>query len=154
MERWQLEAIGEAGEPLLPPGRWPMTAAELHRIAVADFPASRSRPALWSRFLALQTELGDTAVEFWVGGSMLSTKLDPKDVDVCAVLRSDRVRVPSGRRREDFLTDLAYEIGERVGVDLKLIFDDERDTAGARWEAWMAGKPWLRSPARGLAVIR
>lgn len=153
---WQLEALGVAGVPLLPPGRWPLTPAELHRIAVEAFPESRTRRTLWRRFGVARRALARVAREIWVGGSFLSTKENPKDIDLLAVLRSDRLLVPPQRTRTEYLTNCAHALGHACGVDLTMLFEGDYAGLGG-WQRWIeAGKPWIRTTqpqARGIAVV-
>ena len=152
LEDWQLEALGDAGAPLLPPGRWALTAAELHRLAVEAFPESRTRRDLWDRFKRTRTVLRHVAREIWVGGSFVSTKLNPKDIDLLALLWSDRLHVPRHVKREHYM----YAVGPALGVDLTAKFDDDA-TGLDSWQRWIQyGKPYLRTAkttGRGVAIV-
>ncbi len=141
--------------PLLHPGRWPMSVGELHALAVDAFPGSSSRPELWQRFERARRDLSYIARELWVGGSFVSSKLEPKDIDLLAVLRLDRAPPPEGSL-EEFLTNTRYILSEKFELDLGVIY--EGDTRrGDRWCKWIEyGKPYLRTEAtadRGVAVV-
>lgn len=141
--------------PLLPPGRWPMSFDELRALSVNAFPGSSSRPKLWQRFERARRDLAYIARELWVGGSFVSSKLEPKDIDLLAVLRLDRSPPPEGSL-EEFLTNARYILSEKFELDLGVIY--EGDTRrGDRWCRWIEyGKPYLRTdsmPNRGIAVI-
>ena len=57
---------------------------EIAKYFVADFPESKTRPVLYNHFLHYATDLShvlNQAVHQWLGGSFISTKLDPNDID-------------------------------------------------------------------------
>lgn len=142
--------------PLLSPGRRLLTVNELHAIAVAAFPESRVRPVLWATFERTRCALAPLVRELWIGGSFVSSKQEPADIDLLAVLRLDRIQPPRDQRLDEFLTNAAYNLGLPLGVDLTLIFEGD-EKRGARWCEWIEwGKPYLRTDStsnRGVAVI-
>lgn len=146
--------------PLLPPGRWPLGVEDLRQLTVDAFPRSARRPALWAAFERAWRALAPLAREIHVGGSFVSSKLDPVDIDLLAVMRRDRFPSPAGcRPREvrEFLESAGFILGEHLGVDLTLAF--EGDVAKLeRWLRWIEwGKPYLRTEAtvnRGVALLR
>jgi len=132
-----------------------MSVGELRALSVDAFPGSSSRPELWQRFERARKDLSYIAWELWVGGSFVSSKLEPKDIDLLAVLRLDRAPPPEGSL-EEFLTNTRCILSERFELDLGVIY--EGDTRrGDRWCNWIEyGKPYLRTdstPNRGIAVI-
>jgi hypothetical protein len=69
--------------PLLNPGLHAMSAADLKKLVVDDFPLSERREALWNNFIAIAEHLKKLQIrcEIWVDGSFLTKKIDPDDVD-------------------------------------------------------------------------
>jgi len=68
----------------LPPGPHSATAGEIERVLVADFPASSTRRPLFDGWRVL-CEAVETIVPIdaqWIGGSFVSTKPDPADIDL------------------------------------------------------------------------
>jgi hypothetical protein len=143
--------------PLLRPGRTPLTVEDLRRLAVDAFPTSGARPALWAAFMRARLALAPLVSEIQVGGSFVSSKLQPKDIDLLAVLRPDCLPPPRDQRLDEFLQTAGYILGEHLGVDLALVYegDDARLDRWLRWIEW--GKPYLRTELtqnRGVAVVR
>ena len=72
----------------LPAGRHPASPAEVHASLVAPFPSSAHRPAIhawWNRHLASLRWLAHVTRQ-WIGGSFVSEKLEPADIDVCTFM--------------------------------------------------------------------
>jgi hypothetical protein len=149
-ERWNGRA-DPGFEPLLPAGMHALTRQELHRIAVAAFPCSSSRSRLWSaldRFLD-QIERLVVAREVWVGGSFLSFKPDPGDVDLVVVLKLGRILTLTPAHAvelEDTLEDArSWGVEPRVALEEDLVL-----------RAYLQGLLGFcedRRRARGIAVL-
>lgn len=83
----------------LPPGRHPTTLAEIacQYVDHARFRSSLTRRDVWSGFLSYvaawelaERELGgQVVIAWWIGGSFISAKRNPEDVDVTPVLDQD-----------------------------------------------------------------
>jgi hypothetical protein len=72
----------------LPGGRHSATSAEMHAALVAAFAVSVRRPAIfdwWQRHLASMRWLTQVSRQ-WIGGSFVSAKDEPADIDVCTFL--------------------------------------------------------------------
>ena len=118
-----------------------------HLVARGRSYTSTARPALWVTFERALRVFTPVAREIWVGGSFVSSKLEPEDIDIMAVLRPDRLPPPRDQRLEEFLTNTAYALGEPLGVDLKLVYEGDSLRA-SRWHRWIEwGKPYLRTDA-------
>jgi hypothetical protein len=69
--------------PILPAGFHKMTAQEMERTFVSNFPLSQRREALWKSLTFVLDALRDLKItcDVWVDGSFLTKKIDPDDVD-------------------------------------------------------------------------
>ena len=75
----------------LPPGRWGATLDEIQNRFAADSPSRRAE--VWGEFLqalALIRTVGRVS-RVWVGGSFISVKEEPGDVDVVFFVRADQI---------------------------------------------------------------
>ncbi len=57
---------------------------EIVKYFVVDFPESTTRPTLYNHFVHYMTNLNhvlNQSVQQWLGGSFISTKLNPNDID-------------------------------------------------------------------------
>ncbi|WP_150208447.1 DUF6932 family protein [Streptomyces venezuelae] len=78
---------------LLPPGRYPASLSHLERayVSAPGFADSSTRRHLWEEWQChraiVEAETGDIA-RTWLGGSFVSAKLDPGDIDVTYLLHS------------------------------------------------------------------
>lgn len=81
----------EEFSPLLPPGFYPKTLAELRVMCVDAFPLSKTRPAIMGGLEKLIAILVSEKIvgEIWVDGSFLSEKIDPDDVDIVLCVTAD-----------------------------------------------------------------
>lgn len=76
---------------LLPPGRYSASLEELHALLVASM-GSPTREELWEeweRHRAVVSAFAGEITRVWVGGSFVSAKPDPSDVDVTYLLRAE-----------------------------------------------------------------
>ncbi len=103
-----IEAWYSPGVPLLPRGRHRTSMEDLYSLTVAEFPMSRTRAKLWEAFARLHRELRRPMRGYWICGSFLSMKLNPKDIDVLLVLRADRSTPSRAESLEWYETSLAY----------------------------------------------
>lgn len=69
--------------PLLNPGLHTMSAGDLKKLVVDDFPLSKRRQALWDNFVAIAAHLKNLKIpcDIWIDGSFLTKKIDPDDID-------------------------------------------------------------------------
>lgn len=76
--------------PLLGRGIHPFKPHELRRLTVEAFANSRQRPFLFERFLTYLDRLRATGLDFeiLIGGSFLTKKLNPHDIDLIIVYDS------------------------------------------------------------------
>lgn len=85
--------IEDEFEPLLSEGLHPHSLSELRALCVEDtrFSQSTTRAELMDRLESVIAKLNDHDIvgEAWIGGSFLTAKLDPEDVDLC-------LRIPGG----------------------------------------------------------
>jgi hypothetical protein len=102
----------------LPPGRFRMSIVEIEAAWVHAplFSTSRSRPHIWGHWqrAAQALEAAVPVCAAWLGGSFLSDKLDPGDLD-CVWIVEDEVL---GRARRDSLKRdlLAYFATSKLKV--------------------------------------
>ncbi len=75
--------------PLLPGGLHAVTVDRLRELCLTPFGLSQSRPVLMENLAAVIAELIRLGVpgELWVDGSFLTSKLEPKDVDMALRIR-------------------------------------------------------------------
>lgn len=71
---------------LLPPGAFLCDESFFHSHFVEGFPNSKTRRQLLKSFVDLRSQMKslNIAATLWVGGSYVTAKLDPKDIDVVA----------------------------------------------------------------------
>lgn len=72
----------------LPPGRHNAAPVDVHAALVATFPSSVRRPGIfawWERHLAALRWLIAVNRQ-WIGGSFVSVKPEPDDIDVCTFM--------------------------------------------------------------------
>jgi hypothetical protein len=74
--------------PLLPDGLHPMSLAAIEELCVIRFPLSMTRPAIMSGFRQTVKRIVDCGIggELWINGSFLTKKIDPADIDFCAMI--------------------------------------------------------------------
>jgi hypothetical protein len=68
----------------LPPGRYRASQEEAHARFVAPYAAANPRHALWDEWRTVNQLLKDTVgtvCAAWIGGSFLSGKQEPDDID-------------------------------------------------------------------------
>lgn len=97
----------------LPPGRYRATLTEVHARFVdhADFAGSATRGAIWDGFVAYMAawrEVEDTLADVlggrplvmsvWLGGSFISGKLDPHNVDLTMIIDGELAESCSGKQ--------------------------------------------------------
>lgn len=100
----------------LPPGRFPATITEVQ----AQFVTTPRREKVWADFLDVTSVLlstGEPVCAAWIGGSFLSTKPDPGDVDVVYWIRQDVLASPPDDLRY-ILGDLTTHRVRRDGFDV------------------------------------
>jgi hypothetical protein len=75
---------------LLPPGRYATSIDELHATFVASTTSTARREIWeeWTNHRAMVEALAGEITRMWVGGSFVSSKADPSDVDVTYWLRA------------------------------------------------------------------
>lgn len=68
----------------------PVTLAKMHDRFVGQFPRSVERPVIWKGWMNHRTALSALNVPYvtMVGGSYLTAKTEPKDIDICIVFDS------------------------------------------------------------------
>ena len=83
--------------PLLPEGLHQKTLDEVQILCVNAFPCSTSRARLLAGLWTLVNILATDGIcgELWVGGSFLTQKLNPRDVDVVLKLADVTARSPT-----------------------------------------------------------
>ncbi len=82
---------------VLPPGRWPASWDEFVRV-FAPSGSSRLRRAVmedFDTFARLQREAGLVVSSYWVNGSFVTTKANPNDVDVVALVNGSSASRPA-----------------------------------------------------------
>lgn len=112
---------GGAGFP--PPGRVRMNWDEAHTALVANpaFGASTTRADLWDQLASYLTQfaevietnrrdvVGDGLIHhLWLGGSFVSTKVDPQNIDVAVCIDDDVRERFKGRPGSKFLREHAF----------------------------------------------
>lgn len=103
-------------EGFLPPGRFPATLTEI----AAQLATTPRRQKVWDDFLDVTSVLmgeGQPICAAWIGGSFLSAKPDPGDVDVVYLIRRD-VLVAPPRNFEVILGDLMTQRLRADGFDV------------------------------------
>jgi hypothetical protein len=77
---------------LLPSGVYPCTESEFVIRFVDSFPDSCTRPDIWEGFSMFREEIATAlSATQWVGGSFVSAKLNPHDVDVVTYASKDTI---------------------------------------------------------------
>ena len=116
---------GPAFASLIPPGMRTMSAGELVAVAVNPFPESKTRRGLWQAFECWRADLEAREVvsEIWLAGSFLSTKPEPRDLDVVLILHADRVEAMADDAISGFDGALAEAIAG--GISPSLAFDQD-----------------------------
>ncbi|WP_067964182.1 DUF6932 family protein [Nocardiopsis trehalosi] len=113
---------------LLPPGRYTADLDTLHDrlVSAPGFTASATRAPIWAEWelhrAAVEAEAGEIT-RLWLGGSFVSGKLDPADVDVTYLLRAaafDRLQRDELRSLDD-LTDRTWCVERGMRVDAYLL---------------------------------
>lgn len=109
---------------LLPPGRYAVTLEELHEELVAH--GSVVRRELWDEWVqhrAIVEAIAGEITRLWVGGSFVSGKTDPSDIDVTYLLRAEAYdRLDSEALADlDDLTLRAWCVEHHMRVDAHLI---------------------------------
>jgi hypothetical protein len=77
----------------LPPGRHAATTAEIEAALVDAFPASARRRPLFEQWRTLNAAIEHFVAirEQWLDGSYVTTKLDPRDVDVVSIVNGSEL---------------------------------------------------------------
>ncbi|CAL9511421.1 DUF6932 family protein [Streptomyces sp. enrichment culture] len=110
---------------LLPPGRYAASLDELYTVLVASTD-SAVRREIWGEWTTHRTlveaQAGQVA-RMWVGGSFVSTKPDPGDIDVTYLVEA---RIYDDLDRETLvdladLTDAAWCVEQEMRVDARLL---------------------------------
>ncbi|MFE2375467.1 DUF6932 family protein [Streptomyces sp. NPDC059398] len=113
---------------LLPPGRYAAGIDQLHArfVASPDFAESATRKQLWAEWeqhrLIVDAVTGGVS-RLWLGGSFVSGKLDPGDIDVTYLLRAqtfDRLDRESLASLDE-LTDRAWCVKHNMRMDAYLV---------------------------------
>ena len=84
---------------VLPPGRWTVSRAEFIQ-AFAPRGTSRMREAIlkdFDTFARLQRQSGLVVSSYWVNGSFVTTKANPNDIDVVAIVDASQTGSPDSR---------------------------------------------------------
>lgn len=84
-----LQDVG-AGYEVLPPGRYLTTFEEIGESFVPD--SNASREAIWTEFVNATEFYRETIGEIfsvWIGGSFVTSKDTPSDIDVTYLIKSD-----------------------------------------------------------------
>jgi hypothetical protein len=78
-------------EPLFPPGLNTVTTDELRSICVDAFPLSATRKAIFQNLLEVMQRLADNSIvgDLWVDGSFVTSKFNPRDVDIVLCVSFD-----------------------------------------------------------------
>ncbi len=88
--------------PLLPPGLHEMSACDLKKMVVDQFPSSKRRAMLWDNLMnivAAPLEALEVRSKVWLCGSFVSEKIDPSDVDFVVVVPIDILQGSSAAQR-------------------------------------------------------
>ncbi|KPN16319.1 DUF6932 family protein [Arthrobacter sp. Edens01] len=159
----------------LPLGRYSTSPDQARAVLVDDpqFASSATRPGLWenletylAEFLYLEEKYahllpGPLLDRIWLGGSFVSTKLDPRNVDVTLIINKEAKDVLKGRQGAGLFTRSRASVLSKYGVSplylnykpvvsvfkLDELEDDERTYLAARgaWDDW-----WQRRRQSGL----
>lgn len=151
MPNYGVDANDHGFAPLLPPGMCRMTRDDLHRVAVAAFASSSTRTALWTafeRFLASLARLGASG-ECWVGGSFVSRKPDPCDVDFVVILNMEWVLALDPGQRFDL--EEALDDAGSWRLDVSVMFDGDL-ILRAYWQG-VLGFGRTGTSVKGIAVV-
>lgn len=103
-------------EGFLPPGRFPATFDEVQ----SSLLTTARRREVWEDFLDVTTVLmstGEPVCAAWLGGSFVSAKPDPGDVDVVYLIRHDVLMSPSQELRT-IVGDLTTQRLRQDGFDV------------------------------------
>lgn len=113
----------------LPPGRWGATLDEIQNRFAAD--SSSRRAEVWGEFVQALALLRSVVrvSRVWVGGSFISVKEEPGDVDVVFFVRADQIEYD--RLNEDDRAILGFAAG---GPQFK-------KATGLRVDSYLV--PWL-----------
>lgn len=146
----------------LPPGRHVASPTEMEAYFVVPFTTSTSRPPIfdwWRRHRAALRTLVAVPRQ-WIGGSFVSAKPQPQDIDVCSFLdgptvdalpeeRKDLIRfMVSGKITESFWHVDSYPIVEYpVGSPHR----QQYEKALQYWSTWWGSS---RPDASGVSVSR
>lgn len=99
------------GSGLLPLGRYPATVAEVEAPFVTDskWAASKTRTTIWADWVQItaQTRRIVPVAAAWLGGSFLTSKLDPDDLDVVYLIDSRKIAAVTKPLHRGFLSLLA-----------------------------------------------
>ena len=78
--------------PLLTPGFYVMTLADVRKLCVTDISGSITRRPIMDRVIEVIRKVSDAGVigEFWLDGSFITEKIDPEDVDTLLRVSSDQ----------------------------------------------------------------
>lgn len=149
-ERWG--GRGDPGfEPLLSPGMHLLTWQEVRRRVVDAFPRSTTRTALWGSLERFFGQVVGLAVvdQVWLAGSFLSTKPDPGDVDLVAVLRME----PALMLGPEGVVQLEEALDDAKGCHLDVTVTFEWDFVIRTYLQGLLGFCEDRTRARGIAVL-
>ncbi len=130
-----------------------LSPSDLRDLAVTSFAFSATRPRLWvalERFLA-ELASHKVAEEVWVGGSFLTAKLDPNDIDAVVVLSPDRLDAAGAevaREIYEGLLDQATLLA--TGIDASAMFVGD-SILRAYWQGVFGFGQ--ETTAKGIAVV-
>ncbi|MBW3543480.1 MAG: hypothetical protein KY476_24780 [Planctomycetes bacterium] len=146
---------------LLPIGRHELDLAQLHTLCVDGFPESTTRAELMHSLEDIATRLRSSGVrgELWIGGSFVTEKLDPDDVDV--VLRRQASSCDDWTLEERAAVDwLASGLAESHRCDTYLLLEWPESHPDYWFGEYMYAY-WLRqwgfgrdNSLKGIAVIK
>jgi len=146
---------------ILPPGLHICSLEILKQLCVEAMPSSKSRPLLLAALSDLIGGLAKEAIscEVWVGGSFLSGKLEPNDVDAVVFISalSYNLGTPEFRQKVDALIQEAIQ--SNIDCHIEFVFDPS-DPMYAVTEAdrrfWLELLSFDRARRwhRGIAVVK
>lgn len=149
-----------AYQPLLPPGRHPMSMHAIRALCVTPFDASSSRHYLFAELERLVDSLIGVGVacELWVDGSFFTKKPEPSDIDLTVNVCADHMNTLH-MSTQNFLLSIKGRGTYSSKLDayclLTFLREDPRNKAFDRSEYWAEkwGVGWDRY-LKGYAVIK
>jgi hypothetical protein len=97
--------FSQAGfRPLLPAGIHPSDWSGLRRLCVDYFPASATRPRLMTTLTMLARLVNEASIpaRLWIGGDLLTEKINPTDFSIAVVLIESVYNTLSGEQIDFF----------------------------------------------------